>query len=68
MKQYSLIATNKQDGKGVISIECINDGFCAFEILGILQKKVIDINDQINKVVTPDIEYTRIVKKTEEKK
>lgn len=62
MKRYEFIVI--EDGKNY-TFNSTNEGFNAFEILGILEKKKIDILEQIEGKIKPDvINRTSIVDKS----
>ena len=51
--KYTLEVEQNEEGK--LSMKSTNDGFNAFEVMGILAFKVEDVRRQINGEVEPDI-------------
>jgi len=58
-KKYTLEVIHKKNGQ--MCFNATNDGFHAFELLGFLEMKKIDIIKQIKGEIEPDIEYKRKV-------
>jgi len=71
MRKFTMEVIDPENDEG-LKIRCVNGSkkcgcFHAFELLGIFQNRVIDINNQIIGKIVPEIKYDRIVH-TEEKK
>lgn len=65
MKHYELVATATDDGN--MNIVSHNDGFNAFELLGILDLKADDLRRQLRGELKPDVVFDRkVVKHTED--
>jgi hypothetical protein len=65
MRKFTMEVIDHENDEG-LTVRCVNGSkdcgcFHAFELLGILQNKVIDINNQIIGKIVPEIKYDRIV-------